>query len=48
MAIIATRRVNCVCRGAARLVEISAASSRVTTPQTLTDPDGIRLALVPR
>lgn len=32
---------------AAGLVEISAASACVTTPQTLTDPDGIRLALTP-
>ena len=36
-----------VAPGATGLVEISAASSRVTAPQTLTDPDGIRLALTP-
>ena len=36
-----------VAPGAAGLGEISAASSRVTIPQTLTDPDGIRLALTP-
>ncbi|MBI3884199.1 MAG: VOC family protein [Opitutae bacterium] len=36
-----------VAPGAAGLVEISAASARVTAPQTLTDPDGIRLALTP-